>query len=392
MADSFSEFTREGYFSRIGSSIGGVLVGIVLFAVSIFLLGWNEGRAVHRAKALKEGAAAVVSIDSAAANSQNEGKLVHFTGEASGEKLADPILGVSQIAIRLKRDVEMYQWKETENSNTKKDAIGGGTTTEKTYTYDKTWSASAIASANFKHPDGHANPVDRVVSAQEWTAAESKVGAFKLTPELLSKIDNFSPVAISQENISKLPDDIRSRTILSGQTAYVSNTKGITPDASSPQVGDLKVSVSAAPPTTVSVIARQTGSTLENYKTSDGHDLNAMLYLGTHSAADMFKTEMENNATLTWILRLVGFVVMFISINMVLAPLKVMSDLVGFLGSIVGAGIGLVAFLLAASVSLLTIAIAWVVYRPLIGVSLILLAVAAMVFLKKTIGRRAANA
>src|SRR5690349_3983915 len=109
MSDSYVEYSRRGWFGRIGNAIKGVLFGIVLALASLVLLFWNEGRAVHRAQALQEGAASVVTVDSKAVNPATDGQLVHFTGDAAGQTLADPEFGVSRDAIHLRRVVEMYQ-------------------------------------------------------------------------------------------------------------------------------------------------------------------------------------------------------------------------------------------------------------------------------------------
>ena len=60
---------------------------------------------------------------------------------------------------------------------------------------------------------------------------------------------------------------------------------------------------------------------------------------------------------------------------LILRPLSVIADVVPILGSIVGAGTGIISLLLAAILSLITVAIAWIVYRPLFGIILILVAV-----------------
>ena len=51
--------------------------------------------------------------------------------------------------------------------------------------------------------------------------------------------------------------------------------------------------------------------------------------------------------------------------------------------SIVGAGVGLVSWILGLAWSLIIIAIAWLVFRPIIGISLLVLAIAGIVFLKR---------
>ncbi len=63
---------------------------------------------------------------------------------------------------------------------------------------------------------------------------------------------------------------------------------GRKPDPNSPEIGDLKVSFSAALPGDVSVIAMQSGTTLSPYQTKN--NAIELLYVGNHTAEEMFKT------------------------------------------------------------------------------------------------------
>jgi len=58
--DSYTEVTTKGLGSRLGASIKGVLVGVVMVTAAFPVLFWNEGRAVQTAKSLAEGRGAVV--------------------------------------------------------------------------------------------------------------------------------------------------------------------------------------------------------------------------------------------------------------------------------------------------------------------------------------------
>ena len=78
---------------------------------------------------------------------------------------------------------------------------------------------------------------------------------------------------------------------------------------------------------------------------------------------------------LTWLVRIGGFLLMFFGISMVLKPLSVLADVLPILGNIVEIGNGLVAGIVALVCSLVTIAIAWIFYRPVLAI--ILLAIAA---------------
>ena len=64
MADTFTTTTRTSYGSRLGSSLKGIGMGLVVFLVGFPVLFWNEGRAVKRTRALKEGEKKVVPVES----------------------------------------------------------------------------------------------------------------------------------------------------------------------------------------------------------------------------------------------------------------------------------------------------------------------------------------
>lgn len=184
--DSFSEFTSESWFGRLGGAIKGVLIGIVLFVISFPLLWWNEGRAVKTAKGLTEAGGSVVSVTADQVDAANDRKLVHMTALATTDEiLHDPEFAVSVPAIRLRRKAEMYQWHQKESSETRK-KFGGGSETITTYDYQKKWSSHVIDSSGFKHSEGHVNPANMRFQNQEETAKLVKFGAFKLRPVWLA--------------------------------------------------------------------------------------------------------------------------------------------------------------------------------------------------------------
>jgi hypothetical protein len=315
-------------------------------------------------------------VQAAAINPANEGKPVHFSGAATAEKLADPKFGVARDAIHLHRVAEMYQWDENEKRETTKDAIGGGKTTKTTYTYKKVWKDAPVDSARFRHPEGHLNPPAMRVQGETWTAKQVNVGAFRLPPSLVREIDNFEPVFVDESMLGNLPLALGRGAVASEGRFYLPYAFNPQVKASpeQPQVGDIRVSFKAVPPGPVSVVAKQAGGTLEAFQTSNGPV--QLLYVGTHTVDAMFKSEHSKNNFLTWVLRAGGFVVMWVGLAVALSPLKVLADVVGILGDIVGAGIGLISGLVALTLSLFTIAMAWLVYRPLLGIALMAAAAA----------------
>ncbi len=374
MSDSFSEVSSEGWLSRIGNSIKGIFFGGIAIIVSVVLLFWNEGRAVQTAKSLDEGAGTVVSASADKVDSANNNKLVHITGEATtDEVLRDDEFKVEQAAIRLERLVEMYQWEEeTEKKSRKK--LGGGKETVTTYTYKEVWSSHLIDSSDFneKGRAEHQNPSAMKVESQSWNAGNVTVGAYTLSSGLRDRIDNPSDVEVSQDNVPEVyAEDME---VQGNDTLYL----GTSP--TSPKIGDCRIKFVSTLPAEVSVVAEQTGDTFQPYQTEAGDAL-SMLRMGSVSADQMFEMAQADNTQLTWILRGAGVVIMFVGFTMIMSLFSVLADVIPFLGSLVEVGVALFSGLLTISGSSMVIGFAWLFYRPLIGVPLLVLSVSAVVLL-----------
>lgn len=372
--DSFTETTSESWFSRIGSALAGVLVGLALFVGSFLLLGWNEGRAIHRAKTLDVGASQVISISPAAPVAENDRKLVHLTGRAEAPgPVSDGVFGITADALKLRRDVEMYQWKEESKSETKK-KLGGGEETTTTYTYSKGWSPSLIESAKFQHPSGHTNPDDLPFASETFTAKGIHVGKFQLPQSLTTRIRNFvsRPVTEAEAKATAKSREKQIQATADGRI-YVGE------DPQKPAVGDVRIAFQEAPGGPVSIVAMQAGNTFEPFVVQKLGTIE-LLESGTLSAEAMFQKEKESNVTLTWILRLAGFLLMIFGLMLVANVFSVLASVVPFFGDIVEAGTGVLAFAIALPLTLVTIALAWLAYRPLIGIPLLLAAAGAIVF------------
>lgn len=337
------------------------------------LLFWNEGRAVERYKTLQEGAGLVVSVASAVVDAANEGKIVHVSGRAeTAAAIADPVLGIRENAIRLSRKVEMYQWWERTTKETR-EKFGGGTETVTTYEYELQWSDRLIDSSQFKEQQGHRNPSRMPLESDDWRADQVNVGAFRLSSGLISQISGEEPLPVS--------GNVNIPASLGGQ-ARLENGGIITGNPDNPVVGDLRITMTVVRPANVSVVASQRGDSLMPYQADAGGTI-ALLDMGTVSAEEMFADAELRNKHLTWLLRFVGFIVMFIGFRLLFRVLWVTASVVPFLGRIVSAGVGIISGLLAASLSLVTIAIAWIFYRPLLAIAILILAAVAAWFMLK---------
>ncbi len=383
--DTYTEVTSQSWFSRLRGAFKGIFFGVLLVLFACWLLFRNEGRAVNRYKTLKEGGGAVVSVTSGTIDGAYEGKLVHTSGlaETTGF-LTDQEFAVSANAIHLQRDVEMYQWRQSEQKKTRK-KLGGGTETVTTYSYSKAWSDRHIQSSSFKRPEGHQNPGPPPYASRTLTAPEVTLGAFRLSPGLISSMSNYQSLPVS--SVGLLPDPLRQTAKLHNGGIYLGRNPG------SPEVGDLKIMFRYVEPGSISVVAAQRGGGLEPYQASTGGTIR-LLATGQVAADAMIETAQEANRTMTWFLRALGFLLIWFGLRTILRPLSVIADVVPAIGNLVAAGTGSLSFLLAAFIALCTIAVAWFYYRPWLSMLLIAAAIAVVVAilraLKKAGKRQAA--
>ena len=375
--DSFSETSTEGWGSRLGGSLIAALIGFILVPAAIVLMYWNEGRAVDAIRALNRGASAIVEVNANAIDPGANGKLVHVSGMLQPTTPAkDPVFGVTGDGlVRLTRTVAMYQWKE-ETSTTSHQNVGGSKTTETTYNYTKQWSAQPIDSGHFRNPANHQNPPMQQRSAT-FDGAGVKIGAWQVDPSVLDKISAFTPVRAQ----GPPPAGYQA----SGDGFYEGQNPG------QPAVGDVQVTFTGVPAQTVSVASGASAGVLTAFRDKNGYTI-ALAEPGVVGADVLFHDEKKSESTLTWILRGVGFVVVLIGFVCIARPLTMLFAVLPFLESIVGAGVFLVALTLAIPVTLLTISVAWIVHRPLIGGLLLVGAIAAFFLLRQLHPKRTARA
>jgi Transmembrane protein 43 len=379
MSDRVTVTSRKGWLARLSESIKSVLVGGVLFVLAFPLLFWNEGRAVTTARSLDEGAGVVVSADAERVEPSNEGRLVHVSAFAkTDDVLRDDAFGVAENAIALVREVEMYQWVEHKSSKSAK-KLGGSEETTTTYEYSKEWSSSLVDSDGFQSPDGHRNPQAFPYEQKTETAGNVALGAFTLSEAQVGMLRKQEPLAVSQ-----LPGGIPGAKLHDG-TVYVGS------DPAKPAIGDVVVRFRVVRGGPVSVVARQVRSTFEPYHAAAGGSV-FLLEEAVASASAMFESAQAANTMITWVLRAVGFFMMFLGLSLVFRPIAVFGDVVPLVGRLLGAGVGLFAALVAAVLSFVTIAVAWFVYRPLLSFVLVALAAGALALLVRATRSRGAPA
>jgi hypothetical protein len=363
------QVTTTSWGSRIMNALWGMLFGIVLIGAAVFAIFWNEGHSLSTVQSLQEVQKTIISVPNTPVDAKNNMRLVYFSGNATtDDTLTDQTFGVSAKAIRLTRNVEMYQWQENVDTSTEKE-LGGSEKTVKTYSYTQVWSATPIDSANFKEKTEHTNPATLPLQSQTLDAQTVTVGDFILPPDMVKQITGDTPADLSKVDLNALTAKFKKPAQLTTEGIFL----GKLVDA--PEIGDVRVTVNLIlPPQTVSVIAQQTGNNLQTYMPAAGQPI-SMLQMGQVSHDNMIAQAKAENSMQTWLIRLGTLIAMIIGFAFMMNPIKVLADVVPIFGSVVGFGTGLIAFLGGIILWCVTVAIAWFAVRPVWSIMLLVIMV-----------------
>ncbi|RVE73226.1 hypothetical protein OJAV_G00048140 [Oryzias javanicus] len=360
---------NPGFLEKLGDTAGGTVLGVGLFFLSIYILFTNEGRALRTASSLDEGLSQVVSLGPYPyLELQNNQRLVHLSAKLhTVQPLHDPNYRVAVQAVKLRRQVEMYQWVESRESRDYQE--NGETKTETTYSYNTEWKSELVNSRNFDKEIGHQNPSAMAVESVTVVAPAVQAGPFLLSKGLVDQINKFQTLSLRDFPRSLLDP------FLSIHDDYFYHTQF----PLRPEVGDVRVRFSFAglsgeanplgPAQTVSVVAMQRGEQLVSFKTKSG-DVLEILYEEELSAEEVFARQQQLNSMKTWGLRAAGWALMFISIQLVTRILHTLVVWIPFVRDLVSVGLKIFALCVSCSLSLVVIATGWLFYRPLVAAAL----------------------
>lgn len=392
---AYTETTYTGYGTRVKNSFKAIGTGFVLFLGGTALLWWNEGRAVKTDDMLNEAEAATVVMENPSkVDASLDGELVCGTALATTEdSLIDQQFGFGAKAIAIKRTVRYYQVQE-KSKQEKRDKIGGGEETVTTYTYNRGWVTTPINSEGFHDPGYRKiNFVLTTVPQEDVWAQNVTFGAYTLPESLIRSISSTEPlkpviaqnrlesmnedarhVALRNYSSSKLGNVAKSHNAEAGQFIHVTDNElyiGMTP--SSPAVGDVKVTFEKVVPAKVTLIAKVNGNTFEPYKAKNGYTFQTLV-MGEKDASEIYEGEHDTNTIMLWVLRIVGILMVIGGLKGIFGFLETLLKVVPFIANILGWGVGVICTIVGVVWSLIVIAIAWLFYRPLLGIALLVVA------------------
>ena len=428
---AYQETKTTGYGTRMGRSFKSIGSSFILFCAATVLLWWNEGNAVKTEKMLNEAEGAYVDMENPNKKDASlDGELVCATALATTEdSLSDGQFGIGAKAISLQRKVEYYQWTEHAQESSE-DKLGGKEVTTTTYTYTKEWTSEPIQSSEFKDPAyQQKNMVLTTFDDSDWWAENVSFGAYKLNESLVHRISSEEPLelAISNDLLQALdkqtlvayerfhgpatpktpgtnplpsatvPDSVKVtndsariandsiKAVTDSLMAHAENQVslqyvhqagnmlyiGLVPGA--PEVGDVRVTWTQIVPAKVTIISQVDGDTFKPYKAKNGKRFQTLV-MGKKDAADIFESAHNSNTFWLWTLRIIGILLVIAGLKGIFGILETLFKVVPFLAGIVGWGIGLVCTVVGIVWSLIIIALAWLFYRPLLGITLLVVA------------------
>ncbi|MDF3818366.1 TMEM43 family protein [Leptospira sp. 96542] len=352
---------------KITESLKGTVGGAVLLIASFPVLFNNEGCAVDIAKGLEEGASIVQTIDATKDIASYNGKLIHTSGEAvAGAKLNDPEFGIDEKALVLERDTEIYQWEESVSEDDSKKP-------SKTYTYSKKWAWKHIDSSKFNDPKGHFNPPQQF-EPKTFRPDSVSLGKLKFSEELIGSIPANKDLSYDQSTTNRIKSKFGSKAQIQDGTIYVGK------NPADPEVGDMKITHKYAMEGTSSIIGLLNGDSVNSYRTK--RDTTILMFdFGTKDAKSMFQDAQDANVTRTWMVRFLGVFMMFLGFRLIFGPIAAVGGMIPILGTILDLGVSLVAGILTISFSLVTIAVAWIFFRPILGITLLVIGIGAFGYL-----------
>ena len=375
MTPSYTVTSRSGYGSRLGDSLKGIVWGFVLLIGAIILLGWNENNFVEQKAALEETEWATIETSADKIDTSLDKSAIYINWRTSSpdeNPLVDDVFWVKSDDLKLMRRVEMYQWEEEEHTETH-DEMGGGQTTETTYTYNKVWSENHIDSSNFYKSSQYVNPSWKYES-ETWVKDPIMLGAYILSDTFVKQLTEESKVNLADQEITAISWMQQNESQL-----YIGN------DPANPEIWDLRITFYRVVPGNASAVGQQFQDTLRPYQTSNHRSI-GLLEQDNVPVHEMFEHAHSANAMMTWILRALGFIMLWFGFKAIFGILEALAKVVPLFWDLVWAATGVVCFWLALIVWIVTIAIAWLAVRPVYGIVAIVLVVgiiAWMIYMKK---------
>lgn len=366
MNEGYKVVTNKSWGSRIVDSIKGIVGGFLMFLGSFVLLYINEDRTDK-----SEVAAESIAIDAEVQNGEYNGQFVAATGKLySDENIGDDFLKPGPY-LTVSRDVEYYTWIERSESETRT-KLGGGEETVTTYYCDtKEWVSDPMPSSSFTDPDCRYkfNPTKSLENKTN-TVTSAKIGIYNLNTSGL-QLPGSEALSLKKDQLV-LRDSFHQ-----ANEKYLYKCKN---SVSSPEVGDIRVSYTVVNPRDyATVMGTLNGSSISAYMGKD-----AKIYRAFDGNKEAAVAQLaKEHSIMTWILRIIGFMMMWGGLAALFEPLSVFLDVLPFLGSLSRTVVKIITFVVALLLSIITIIISMILHNWIAVLAVVLASIAGTIFYLK---------
>ncbi len=332
----------QTFWDRLIGSIGGVLIGLVIFIVSFVVLFNTEGRTDYSKVAEK----AVGAGQSAA-----EDSFVYATGELKTDApVGDDYLVAGNYAA-LRRNVETYAWEE--DVETDENDV-------KYYTYDTVWVKEPADSNEFNDKRGHENYPPEIKDLDVY-AENAFVGEYEIDPKKV-RWPGYEKVSLKEDmfvldDFSQVADDFLFRGYGTLQE---------------PEVGDIRINWSAVTPgEKATVFGRPDGKKMEAHHGENEKGLYRVFWGTNDDAVSVLKNEYK---TAGWTWRIIGFFIMWMGLMLIFNPLSVAFEALPLVSKLGKSAVMAITFLAALILTTVTTTVSMVLHNPF-GIAAIVIAV-----------------
>mmetsp|Transcript_52118 Transcript_52118/g.86419 ORF Transcript_52118/g.86419 Transcript_52118/m.86419 type:complete len:439 (+) Transcript_52118:40-1356(+) len=410
------EVHYTNFCQKLCNSFVGVIIGILLVPLGIYFIFVNEGNEVCTVAAYDDFQAAVVDASCQYSPTLN-GKPV---------KISCPVITQTQIvvdggtgiqintAMQLTVSVKVFQWKEIKYSESRKDTVGGGTTTVSCYCFQTEWSyvstqlnpqhlnPQVICGIRADDPGPAGGCLGSIPNNNNiffsGITSVTGVGRFEsVAPNVGLGTSAFSSVQFHMDEtqvakivgLKPLPLEVPLSQALVNQ-GFVKTGPAVfsTVYANQPRIGDRQLEFHALTTDVITALGKQipqdngVSGIIKPY-ISGGlifppcDTRSTVTFRATMISTDeLFGALHSELATMTVTFRICLFLLLFLAFYLIGNPLSVAPDIIPCIGpffsGIAACFVGIMAFFLALSFWITATALSWLFYRPLLGLLLLL--------------------
>jgi len=400
-------FREPSYGEKLSGAMCGLCLGLVLFWGGLGTAAWNEYDFVAKQQTLEAGQKALKQANCTSNMDPSlEGQLVHVSCPISnlgvlgqGDPVLQGIADADRTGLYVESFMQVYGWIEHSYSETTK--VSGGSTRVTTYTYytyDRQWGTfTPEFVGNFSKQgetckaENYGNQCvnwDPKVAEPWWNSSSYELGTAQIDISKNVKVGNYTlpESAITTIGSPKVLEpkcaNMTDMSCAPGTAKLDANTHLVwqQKDSDGNMVDYLQRTYTIYSADAVSILAQQSGDTFVAWESPYDETYDIFIFTeGTSAAADMFLNAQAENLGVVWFLRFFTLMIVIVGLVMVTVPLTVVPDIIPCIGPYIGDLFGYVLWAVDCCFGCccwsFVVAIAWLWYRPKIGIPLLIVSI-----------------